>query len=400
MKKGTRAPQNKKTVMYLGTWFQRTSLHLKELYDFLEGTSTAESLDIEKLAAFRSSLLVESTTFYRRRGFDFVLSKRKDMDVSMTEDGILLVNTPFESMESVSKKLEIFYSKKLGPAMSYLFSRGAPLPKDLTVVKEIYPLYLVGYSLSEKDIEHAFATVSDSPYSTFLKKDDIEVISGRELIVINILGKVVEQEIIEELVRNMVLFRELEKQLGRYLNLHRKLWEEVTLIRESKGVTLEQFPKIRARVLEYLKTLSFVKARIAQMEDILIAREEVLSETPLVRKILEDLDLMSRFQMFKADQAYLLNLWDLTIEYTEGTLTLLDSLLNENTQREIGILQTISFLGVLTGFFGMNIFFPWQTEWATTFKSSIFVVCLIIFVSLLARYFLKKSVYKKKIMMR
>ncbi len=218
---------------------------------------------------------------------------------------------------------------------------------------------------------------------------------------INIFDETTSPQIIEELVRNTVLFREFEKQLGQYLNLHRTIWDEIRLIRDAKGVTLTQFPKIRARVLEYLKTLSFVKARIAQMEDILVAREETLDETPAVKKILDDLDLMTRFQMFKADQAYLLNLWELTIEYAEGTITLLDSLLNENTQREIGILQVITFVGVLTGFFGMNIAFPWQrTDWSNAFRASIFVVCLIVVVSLLARYFLKRSVYGKKIMMK
>ncbi len=86
-------------------------------------------------------------------------------------------------MGLVSKELENFYSQKLGPAMNYLFSRGAPLPKDLTVVKEIYPLYLVGYKLSEDETQKAFKAVSDSPYSTYLKKGDIEIISGSELIV-------------------------------------------------------------------------------------------------------------------------------------------------------------------------------------------------------------------------
>jgi len=386
--------------IYLGTWFQRTSLHLKEFYDFIEGENSFESLNTEKLEELRKNLNISKTNYYRKQGFEIVTTQSEDIDISMTEDGILLIHSEFENIEVVMKNLEEFYSQKLGPSLNYLYSLGAPLPKDLTKIKEIYPLYMVSHHLTEEDINLTFKMAGDKPFLSYIKKENIEIITGNELQIINFIGETIDHELVEELVRNMVLFREFEKQLRQYLNLHRTLWEKITAIRESKDVTLEQFPKIRSKIEDYLKTLSFVKARISQMEDILIAREATLNETMSIKKVLNDLDLMSRFQMFKANQAYLLHLWDVTIEYAEGTISMLDSMVNENTQKEIGVLQVITFIGVLTGFFGMNIAFPWDSLWAKAFHSSFIVVGLIIIISFFTKYILKKSIYKSKIKMK
>ncbi len=386
--------------IYLGTWFQRTSLHLKEFYDFIEGESSFESLNTKKLEELLKNLKISKTDFYRKQGFEIVTTQSENIDISMTEDGILLIHSEFENIESAMKNLEKFYSQKLGPSLNYLYSLGAPLPKDLTKIKEIYPLYMVSHHLTEEEINNTFKMAGDKPFLSYIKKENIEIITGNELQIINFIGETIDHELVEELVRNMVLFREFEKQLRQYLNLHRTLWEKITAIRESKDVTLEQFPKIRSKIEDYLKTLSFVKARISQMEDILIAREATLHETMSIKKVLNDLDLMSRFQMFKANQAYLLHLWDVTIEYAEGTISMLDSMVNENTQKEIGVLQVITFIGVLTGFFGMNIAFPWDSLWAKAFHSSFIVVGLIIIVSFFTKYILKKSVYKTKIKMK
>ncbi len=383
--------------LYLGIWFQRTSLHLKEFYDFLNNKEVISSLELAKVHELHSKLNFEGVGYGRQKGFDFVHAKKGELNFSMTEDGIILIDKDFADAKKDAEILSKFYSNELEPAISYLYSRGAALPKDLALLKETYPLYLVGHNFSESEIKNNFEAMDDPWPSTF-KNKAIEILSGKNLVIVNIQSHITNAEVDEEIVRNIVLFREFERQLSRYLNLHRTLWDQITLIRESKGLTLERFPKIRSQLLDYMKTLSFGKARLAQMEDILMAREQILGES--TKKVLSELDLMSRFAMFKADQEYLAHLWEMTIEYAEGTLTLFDSILNENTQREINVLQIITFITVLTSFFGMNISFPWNEDWPRTHVESFIVVAIIIVVALLTRYFLKQLIYRRKIRVR
>ena len=44
--------------IYIGGWFQRTSLHLSETYDFLRGRESPLKLDPGRLRAFRERLSV------------------------------------------------------------------------------------------------------------------------------------------------------------------------------------------------------------------------------------------------------------------------------------------------------------------------------------------------------
>jgi len=36
-----------------------------------------------------------------------------------------------------------YYEKKLSPAISYLFSLGAPIPKELANIETVYPYFIV-----------------------------------------------------------------------------------------------------------------------------------------------------------------------------------------------------------------------------------------------------------------
>ena len=46
--------------IYVGGWFQRTSLHLAEIYDFLRDAESPLSLDKEKLKVLRAELVITS----------------------------------------------------------------------------------------------------------------------------------------------------------------------------------------------------------------------------------------------------------------------------------------------------------------------------------------------------
>jgi len=388
---------NNKKIIYLGVWFQRTSLHLKEFRDFLSGQDGMIGLDKEKISELRKSLDLQDIEFVHDSNFNLLRAKNDGVDISISEDGVIIVHSEIDiDIERTAKKLETFFSKKLSPALSYLYSRGAPLPKDLSSVKELYPLYLIGSELEKSEIDEMFDFINDKPF-LIEKKDGIEIQTSNEMVVINLEAShpMIEVDLAKKLISNIIIFREFEKQLSQYLNLHRTIWESISLVRESNTLTLEKFPSIRSEILGHLKTLSFVRARLCQMKDILASREEIISGEEA--KLLDDLDMENRFKILSAEQSYILNLWDMTTDYARGTLDLLDSLLNENTQKEISVLQTITFIGVATGFFGMNIAFPWNPEWPLLFRTSYIVVGIIMLFAIFTQFGLKFNFRKKKI---
>lgn len=388
------------TRLYLGVWFQRTSLHLKEFKDFLSGKDNGNNLDTQKLSELRKSLNLKNISFIHKNDVNLLRAENDGIDISVSEDGVILIHSNLKnSLEKEAKKLESFYSKKLSPALSYLYSRGAPLPKDLSAIKEVYPLYLMGSGLEQKEIKDIFNFINDEAF-LIEEKDGIKIYTGNEIMVVDIDEDhpTMENEDAQSLIRNIVLFREFEKQLSQYLNLHRDIWEGISKIRESESLTLENFPKIRSEILGYLKTLSFVRARLCQMKDILDSREKTLSDKDI--KVLDDLDLENRFKILSSEQAYILNLWDMTTDYAKGTLDLLDSLLTENTQKEIGLLQVITFIGVATGFFGMNIAFPWNPEWSVLFRTSYIVLGIILLFAISTRFFLNFNINKKRVRLK
>ena len=85
----------------------------------------------------------------------------------------------------------------------------------------------------------------------------------------------------------------------------------------------------------------------------------------------------------------------MTTDYANSTLTLFESLVEENTQREIRLLQQVAVAGMLVGFFGMNIAFPWEDRWPDTLMSSFAVVGVII-ASMIIFYLVSKKIISNR----
>jgi Mg2+ and Co2+ transporter CorA len=105
---------------------------------------------------------------------------------------------------------------------------------------------------------------------------------------------------------------------------------------------------------------------------------------------------IERFEFLAASRDYVSDLWQMTIEYVEGTLKLLESLYSENTQRELNTLKYITLVGVLTGFFGMNIAFPWEERWSQVSASSLSVVVLIGVAAVIFYFFLRYFIHNRR----
>ncbi len=342
---------NKRGVLYLGVWFQRTALHLKEVHNFFQTGKGIKGLNQVKLKDNWKKLGIKKSIYHEETQFDILEASSQGITFSMTEDGIILLKCPFEDMKKAVDRVENYYSKIMGPAISYLFSLGAPIPKDLRVIQETYPLYFVIERATQSECLEFFKKNNDTVQST-VKRSTIEIYNGEKTAVINVLNPS-QFGSIEECVRNITLFREFERQSNTYLSSHRTIWDETSKIRDSKKVGSKDFSQIRDTLLEQLKTLSFGKARLAQMRDILDARNASIDSR--TRKQLETLGLLERFEMLKSSQSYLMNLWQMTEDYVNGTQNLLSTFYEESTKRELVFLNLLTVIAAAAQVISMGL---------------------------------------------
>lgn len=385
--------------LYLGVWFQRTHLHLQEMYHFFKSHKGIEGLAREKLIAHWKSLAIKNLRLHEEHDFDYIRFTSGAIEITIFEDGIILLRTSASAKDfkKDSHRIEEYYSKKLGTALAYLFSRGAPLPKELNRVSEAFPLLYVRTLPQVMSGVNFIKKIGDSMRAN-AHADGFHSVFGERVIVVDVEeSRSGEGTLVEELVQNFVFFREFERQLGHYLSLHRTMWDNISHIRNSHSLRYKDFPVIREQMLSFLETMSFVSARLKQMEDILSVRTAIVH--PHITAICLGLG-MRRHAQLKAEQAYVRHLWQMTVEYVERTLDLLDSLFQENTQRELSAMRFIILLSALTSFFGMNIAFPWEERWMTAYPHSFAVVSIITIAAIGLYYFLKFIVFYRKFVIR
>ncbi len=348
-------------------------------------------LDPKKLNGLRQRLRVTDLHF-QERDLNLLTLQSEGIEISMTEDGVILLSKRDADLLAGMKSLEKYYRDTLGPTINYLFSRGAPVPKTLSNLKEIFPVIVVTQNKDEQGVQAIHRLFKEDAYGS-ARASDVTISFSNTLSIFNVHGTSMDSEEIDELLRLSVFFRDLESQLTYYLELHRDIWDEVSRIRETPSLRSRDFPNVRNKILELTKTLSFVEARIAQMGNILEEREALISDRERAR--LKQLELNS-FESLKADQRYVSDLWKMTEEYTEKTLDLLNTLYEDNAQRGTRILNYLLFLTVLTSFFGMNIAFPWQPEWLDEKIASYITIIAIGTISLFGYFLLTRFIDRQK----
>ena len=120
--------------VYIGGWFQRTMLQLSEIYDFLRDCKTQLALDPEKLTEFRKNLEIGKID-YGVSGEEYVeFTTALNIKVKIFEDGLIVLNNQNVSEDTLFADIDHvqdYYEHRLTPAFNYLFSLGAPVPKEL-----------------------------------------------------------------------------------------------------------------------------------------------------------------------------------------------------------------------------------------------------------------------------
>lgn len=381
--------------VYLGSWTQRTNMHLEELFRFLrDGQDTAGSSPDALLAA-RADLALADVKF-REASMNVITAHRGAVRLTVTEDGVVLAQSSVADFDEACGQLRTLHDQQLLPAMRLLYGRGAPTPKEAAGIPQDGTLVAVVSSATDDEILALFAASQDEPQSVS-EAPGVRVFVGRRIEVVDFGASPQAASDLDALVGDLVFFREFERQLHAYLRMHRQIWGEVAAIREQRSMRYADFPRVRDEIMSFEKTLDIVTARLAQMDDILGARRNANEKG--VSQLLDRLGMFD-FNSLNASRKYVSHLWQMTLEYADGTLRLLETLYQENTQRELNALKFITLTTAITSFFGMNIAFPWDAEWRALEVSSFIVAFVVIAASFTVYWALRIMIHNRRFVLR
>lgn len=210
--------------IYIGGWFQRTMLQLSEIYDFLREGKSQLPLKQSKLDELHKGLEIGKIT-YGVAGEEYIqFVTASKIKVKIFEDGLVVLNNCEVNEETLYMDIERvkeYYETKLSPALNYIFSLGAPVPKELAGIKNVFPYFVICDNSTKEEINELLSRVEKQKYFEFVN-DKYEVLRGDKYYFIN--NKKQSNDNIERYIEEQIFIREFKGQLHRYLNLHRIIW--------------------------------------------------------------------------------------------------------------------------------------------------------------------------------
>jgi len=335
--------------IYIGGWFQRTTLHLSEIYDFLRDEESPLDLDKEKLKTLQKALGIRSLEM-NIEDFEYIkILDKQGIEVTIYEDGLIVLNKDPESkLEKDIKTLTSYYEEKLSPAISYIFSLGAPVPKELANIKTIYPYFVVLEKATKDDIEELLNRFHQKKYFE-IKTDTFEIYRGDVLYIINSLSEPFSN--IGQFINEQIFIREFKGQVHRYLNLHRLIWEKIAEVKERGEIQGKDIGTFKNEIESYNKTIDFIEARINQMGTYIHTRETIFKNKTSLVSFANILRF--RYESLSDTLEYIKDLWTMTKNYVSSAVKLFESLQAQSTNNSIQSLTVVTSMGVGASIIGL-----------------------------------------------
>ncbi len=337
--------------IYIGGWFQRTTLQLSEVYDFVrEGTSQLK-LDQKKLNKLHKELNIKDVN-YKIDGLEYILINTNDeVNIKIFEDGLIVLNDENVNEFSLLSDLDNlakYYETKLSPAINYLFSLGAPVPKELANIKTVYPYFIVLNNESKENIATLLNKTEREKYFEF-ENDSYDVIRGNKYYFIN--SKTKDSASVERYVEEQIFIREFKAQLHRYLNLHRIIWEKIDAVKENVKVRGKDIVAFSSKIDGYRKTVNLIDSRINQMNTYISTREKIAKSD---ENLSESLALIGyRYETLKNTVSYMQQIWSMTKNYLSSADSLFKGLENQITSKSVNNLTIVTSMGVGASLLGL-----------------------------------------------
>lgn len=337
--------------IYIGGWFQRTTLQLSEVYDFVRDGTSKLKLDKKKLAKLHLDLDLQSVT-YDIDGLEYLLiSTNSGINIKIFEDGLIVLNddkvNEFSLFNDIDNLTE-YYEKKLSPALSYLFSLGAPIPKELANIKTVYPYFIVLNNETPENMQLLLSKTEKEKYFEYTNKF-YDIIRGDKYYFIN--NKKADARQVERYIEEQIFIREFKGQLHRYLNLHRIIWEKIDEVKENTKVKGKEIVAFASKIDGYRKTVNLIDSRINQMNTYIKTRGNIAKSDNLLT---ESLDLIGyRYETLVNTVSYMQQIWSMTKNYLASAEKLFDSLSSQITDQSISNLTIVTSMGVGASLIGL-----------------------------------------------
>lgn len=339
--------------VYIGGWFQRTMLQLSEIYDFLRDCKTQLKLDQEKLSELRKNLEIGKID-YGISGEEYVeFTTAQSIRVKIFEDGLIILNNQNVSENTLFADIDHvqdYYENRLSKALNYLFSLGAPVPKELANIENVYPYFIVCDNATDENITDLLSRTEKQKYFEFTN-EKYNVVRGDKYYFIN--NKKQSSDKIERYIEEQVFIREFKGQLHRYLNIHRTIWEKIDTVKENINVKGSEIVSFTTKLEGYAKTINLIDGRIAQMSTYISTREKIAKND----KELEEFLAISgyRYETLKNTLDYIKSLWNMTKNYVTSAQKLFDGIKQDVTSSSVNSLTIVtsmsagaSIIGLLT----------------------------------------------------
>lgn len=337
--------------VYIGGWFQRTTLQLSEVYDFLRFATSVLELDKEKLKKLHKNLGLKEVTYDIESLELLRFSTTDNIDVKIFEDGLIILS--YDKMKEYSlfsdvNNLAKYYENKLSPALNYLFSLGAPIPKELANIETVYPYFIVLNNETRENIDELLAKTENQKYFEFTN-NDYDVLRGDVYYFINNKNKTIAE--VERYIEEQIFVREFKAQLHRYLNLHRIIWERIDEVKENAKVSGKDIIRLNSKIEGYQKTVNLIDGRINQMSTYLGTREKIAKSD---EKLKESLEMIGyRYETLGNTLRYIQYLWDMTQNYVNSAKSLFKGLQSDVTDKSINNLTIVTSMGVGASLIGL-----------------------------------------------
>lgn len=337
--------KNKSTIIF-GGWYQRTTLHLSEIYDlFALGRSKLE-LSKEKIADFKKILDLKEVT-REAEYLEYVkATTNTGIEVRYYEDGLYVLEFQANDPIKGQKLLEAYFNNVLNPAISYIFSLGAPTPKVLANIKAVHPTVIgitsknpTKYKLDTEKFGEVYSEITSKNITVFKTPKHIFIVTSPN-----------QKTTIRDLIEMQIFFREFKDQLEKYLDIHRSIWEEISEIKEKKAVRGKEVAKLRSKLDSYQKTVDLISNRINQMGVYISTRSSIAKDLKMKGELVTLFQY--KFEVLSNTHDYIKEIWKMTKDYLMSAIQVIVEIENQSTTTTIKSLQIITSVGVISGILG------------------------------------------------
>jgi len=328
-----------------GGWYQRTTLHLSEIYELFKLGKSKLDLDPIKLTSLYNGLNLKSVT--RELSYlEYVSAETKDgIRIKYYEDGLYVLQMQSTSTKETLEKLKRYYNDFFHPAIAYIFSLGAPTPKILADIKTSPPIVVStevkkinDFKLDTKEFGEVYSQIDAKNFVVYKTPEYIFIASGPG------------NTSLVDLIETQIFFREFKDQLETYLNIHRKIWEEISHIKERKYLKGRDIEEVRMKLDAYQKNINLIGSRINQMGTYISSRADIAKLLKIDEQLVTIFQY--KFDTLMNSHSYIKEIWKMTLDYLNTAIQIVNEVRNKTADATIQSLRLITTVGVISGIIG------------------------------------------------